>query len=74
MIPFPGIPWAHVGHPGAYGALGMALIGIIDQPIHRSQDEVVDLYLHPEINVIKIITARDMNEKQRKLYSSKRGR
>ena len=39
-----------------------------------SQDEVVDLNLYPKINVIKIITARDMNEKQRKLYSSKRGR
>ena len=38
-----------------------------------SQDEMIQLKLNPKVNVIKIITARDMNEKQRKLYLQKRG-
>ena len=38
-----------------------------------SQDEMIQLKLNPKVNVIKIITARDMNEKQRKLYLQRRG-
>ena len=38
-----------------------------------SQDEVGNLNLPPKTNVIKIITARDMNAKQRNLYHNKRG-
>lgn len=38
-----------------------------------SQDEIADLYHPPKINVIKIITARDMNTKQQNLYLNKRG-
>ena len=38
-----------------------------------SDKEVRELYFQSEINVIKIITARDMNSKQRKLYKDKRG-
>lgn len=38
-----------------------------------SKNEVTKLKLNPKVNVIKIITSRDMNEKQRKLYLKKRG-
>lgn len=36
-----------------------------------SQDEVANLNFAPKTNVIKIITARDMNAKQRKIYQNK---
>ncbi len=38
-----------------------------------SKDEAFELGFSPGINVIKIITARDMNVKQRKTYLKRRG-
>ena len=38
-----------------------------------SPEEAVDLNFEPGVNVIKIITARDMNQKQRRMYSFKKG-
>ena len=38
-----------------------------------SPAEAIDLNFEPGINVIKIITARDMNQKQRRLYSKRKG-
>ncbi len=38
-----------------------------------SSEEASQLTLKPRINVLKIITARDMNTKQRKTYDRKRG-
>ena len=38
-----------------------------------SQDEVANLNLPPKANLVKIITARDMNAKQRNRYHNKRG-
>jgi uncharacterized DUF497 family protein len=37
-----------------------------------SQEEIVGLNFPSGMNVIKVITARDMNPKQRKLYNQKR--
>ena len=38
-----------------------------------SLEEVTKLGFQKEINFIKIITARDMNKSQRKMYNQKRG-
>lgn len=38
-----------------------------------SSEEVSNLGFKPEINVVKIITARDMNKNQREMYKKKRG-
>lgn len=38
-----------------------------------SLEEVTKLVFNNEINFIKIITARDMNKSQRKMYNQKRG-
>ena len=37
-----------------------------------SPDETAEIGFSPESNVIKIITARDMNAKQRKMYNERR--
>jgi uncharacterized DUF497 family protein len=38
-----------------------------------SSEERAGLNFEPGINVIKIITARDMNQKQRRMYTEKKG-
>ena len=38
-----------------------------------SSEEVKKLGLEPGTNVLKIITARDMNKKQRKIYNNRKG-
>ena len=38
-----------------------------------SSEEVSELGFNPGTNLLKIISARDMNTKQRKLYNRKRG-
>ena len=38
-----------------------------------STDEVLDLDFKPEDNVLKLITARDMNKKQRRNYNNRKG-
>ena len=38
-----------------------------------SSEEISKLGFKPGTNVIKIITARDMNKKQRKIYNKRRG-
>lgn len=38
-----------------------------------SREEIAKMHFPPRTNMIKIITARDMNAKQRKLYIKKRG-
>ena len=37
-----------------------------------SAEEVADIGIEPATNVLRIITARDMNAKQRKMYDMKR--
>ena len=39
-----------------------------------SKEEVLKLDFKPEDNVLKVITARDMNSKQRKAYNKRKGR
>jgi uncharacterized DUF497 family protein len=38
-----------------------------------STEEAIALNFQPGINVIRIITARDMNQKQRRMYALRRG-
>jgi len=38
-----------------------------------SSEETAGLNFEPGVNVIKIITARDMNQKQRRMYAVKKG-
>jgi len=38
-----------------------------------SPEETVDLNFESSVNVIKIITARDMNQKQRRIYVARKG-
>jgi len=38
-----------------------------------SSEEISKLGFKPGTNVLKIITARDMNKKQRKMYNKRRG-
>jgi uncharacterized DUF497 family protein len=45
----------------------LVLVRILDK------DEIRKLRLDPDTNVLKIITARDMNKKQRRQYLSRKG-
>ena len=38
-----------------------------------SQEEKADLNFEPGVSVLKIITARDMNDKQRRMYTRRKG-
>ncbi len=38
-----------------------------------SQEETADLNFEPGVSVLKIITARDMNDKQRRMYTRRKG-
>ena len=38
-----------------------------------SQEEAADLNFESGVNVLKIITARDMNDKQRRMYTRRKG-
>ena len=38
-----------------------------------SQEETAELNFESDVNVLKIITARDMNDKQRRMYTRRKG-
>ena len=38
-----------------------------------SQEEAADLIFESDFNILKIITARDMNDKQRRMYTLRKG-
>lgn len=64
-----------ITYRGCYFVYGQTFAGRYLMILVRilSTEEASDLGFKPEVNLIRIITARDMNTKQRRMYDKKRG-